>query len=298
MKANGAALIPTSTWSRAILALFVVLLVSILCLGQTSIRPLPQQIFSGEAVFLDGGTSDLLDVAAQELSKWGRFKVVATIGEADLIFRFGLDWKPGQVAIENLAIIDAKTGEDLYYGDREGHFAPWSQLTRSLIQDLRNRMEGEKVARTIEYTMQFGSRAASFFTDAAAFNDQLAAIPPSSDSSKALRDSSKAQAAKFRTFASQLTRWNSETAKTLPKLKANDFGRQRNAEAIEKYLDEILLYTCHNVKLEEELDRLLRPYLSPEAVQKLDAVKTSAAALQPDCSSERAVSLLNEQAKH
>jgi hypothetical protein len=261
--------------------LAVLSLAAMPCLAQ---NPLSQQILSAKTVFVTGGTSDLLDIAAGELNKWGRFQVVAIRKEADVVFDFGLNWQPSQVAVETLAITDARTGEMLYQGERVGHLAPWPRLTRSLLTDLRGRIE-------LQSTIQFGTRAAKYFTDAALLTAKKARIWPSS------ADTWNNVAMKQKNFAHQLLKWNFDAAKL--NLTAEDLGTRHNLAAVEKYRDGILTYTCQQLKLEAQIDRLMpaRDSLPPDVVQALDAVEVDEAALSADCSSELAMRLLKMQAE-
>lgn len=233
-----------ATMKVVILSCLVVLsLAPMPCFAQKGMNPLREEILSAKAVFLTGGTPDLLDIAAGELNKWGRFQVVASRREADVVFDFGLQWKPGQgFALETLAITDAGSGESLYWGDRVGHFAGWSRMTRSLLSDLRGRIE-------LQSTIQFATRASKYFMDAAVLTEKRAALWPSE------ADTWKNLAMKQKEFTDQLLKWNSDTAKA--KLTAEDLGRKHNLEAVEKYRDAILAYTCQQLKLEAQIDRLM-----------------------------------------
>src|SRR5262249_16895631 len=146
------------------------LLAPMVCLAQ---NPVSEQVLSAKTVFLTGGTPDLLDIAAGELNKWGRFQVVASRTEAGVVFGFGLQWesRPG-FALATLALTEPRTGEMLYWGDRAGHFAGWSRMTRSLLTDLRGRIE-------LQSTIQFATRAAKYFTDTALLSEKRAALWPS-----------------------------------------------------------------------------------------------------------------------
>jgi hypothetical protein len=263
---------------KTILACLAVLsLVAMPCPAQ---NPLQEEILSAKTVCLTGGTQDLLDIAAGELNKWGGFQVVASRREADVVFDFGLSWQPGQVAVETLTITNARTGERLYQGDRVGHFAGWSHMMRSLLTDLRGRIE-------LESTTQFGTRAAKYFSDGALLNEKLATNL--AKTSPSLADSSKNAALNWNKFAAQLSQWNSDTAKK--KLTVEDLGRKHNLEAVEKYHNEILAYTCQQLKIQAEIGRSLdsaRASLPSDVVQALDVVEGDAAALSADCNSKDA----------
>jgi hypothetical protein len=273
---------------------FALLLTAMHCLAQKDRNPLSEQILSAKTVFLAGGTPDLLDIAAGELNKWGRFQVVSGPKESDVVFDFGLQWQPGQgFALETLAITGTRTGERLYWGDRVGHFAGWSRMTRSLLQDLRGRIEATESAHTLEYTIKFETRAAKYFTDAAALNERFAATGEST-SAGSLKDKAK----EWREFADQLAKSNSEMTKFLGHATVDDLLSKQGSGEVRKYRDEILAYTCSTLERNRGLEREgdeLRPKLPPDVIQALDAEEADGAALVVDCGSELAIGLLKKQ---
>jgi len=274
------------TMKKIIVSCFAVLsLASMVCFGQENMNPLREEILLAKTVFLTGGTPDLLDKATLELNKWGRFQIVASRTQADVVFDFGLHWQPGQGALETLAITDARTGETLYWADRVGYFAPWSHIQRGLLQDLRWRIEATESARTLEYTIQFETRAAKYFSDAATVNEKVVEA-----ASRAPENSWKSRAMEWRKFADQLSTSKSEMTKFLARATVIDLTNKRNTESAKKYLDEILAYTCATVKANRAVEQKaeeLRSSLSPDFLQILDAEKDDAGALDADCSSEQ-----------
>jgi hypothetical protein len=56
-------------------------------LAKTKHAPLPDRILQAKTVYIDNqsGAADINDKAYEELSKWGRFKIVTTAREADLV---------------------------------------------------------------------------------------------------------------------------------------------------------------------------------------------------------------------
>jgi hypothetical protein len=61
--------------------------------GRTKHVPLPDQILQAKTAYIDNrsGFASLGDKAYDELSKWGRFKIVKSAKEADLVFLLSAD---------------------------------------------------------------------------------------------------------------------------------------------------------------------------------------------------------------
>jgi hypothetical protein len=142
--------------------------------------PLPTKILVAKTVYLDNrsGFANIGDRAYDELIKWGHFRVVQNPKDADLILLFSAtEYRGGYVTtgttqqqgrVDNygnirisgettstteqmvyrrthLTLIDPKSGENLWSDSK-----PWGNLytgfhsaTRSLIKDLRNRVEDQ-----------------------------------------------------------------------------------------------------------------------------------------------------------
>jgi hypothetical protein len=270
--------------------------------------PLRPQILSAKTACLAGGPPDVLDKAYAELTTWNRFQVVSDPAQADVIFEFayGPSTTPALWS-ETLTITDAKTKEALYEDGRVISTQPPSgavpavvgafrhhSMALDMLKDLRKRIEATEAARTLEYTIQLEARAAKYFTDAAVLEDKLVATSLSlTDSSK---DTAKDVARKWREFADQLSKSNSEMTKFLGHATTDDLLSKHNSEEVRKYRDEILSYTCGIVKVNQDLRQQERSNLPPDFLHALEAETADAAALSPDCSSELAISLMKQQA--
>ena len=291
------------------ISIYLVLLTlsATVCLSKEEKRftPLRPQILAAKTVFLSGGPPDVLDKANGALAKWGRFQIVSDPTQADVVFEFayGPATTPGLWS-ESLTITDARSKEVLYEDGRVmsppsgagpviiSAFRHYS-MARDMVKDLRKRIEATESARTLEYTIQFETRAAKYFTDAAALDEKLATVWPSS------AESWKTNAIKDREFAEQLSKSKSEMTKFLGHATVDALLSKHSSEEVRKYRDEILAYTCSIVATQRKIDRLVdsaRADLSPEFIQTLNAESADAAALSPDCSSELAIGLLKKQA--
>ena len=255
-------------------------------------NPLPEEIFAARKVFLTGETPDLLEKAAWEINNWGRFGVVATRREADVVFDFGLQWQAGQrFAIETLAVTDARTAESLYLGDRVGHFVSWSHLTGNLLQDLRDRIE-------FEHALRVGTQAAKFFTDLGTLNEKVAATGDA-QTAKSLKDGAVA----WKAYADDLSKTCSQTAKFYADSTKHDPQHNQtkkwrhNAEEADKWGNDTLTRTCPTLEAQDKIDKqmdALRPSLAPDLIQALDALESDVSALHDaDC---KAVAKLSQSA--
>lgn len=152
----------------------VILMVGILCQSAFSSQkrmPLPDTLFQAKSVYIDNQTPDCpecADQAYQELSEWGRFKVVSDPKNADLLLvltstssmrPIGVvanttSSSPGSAQTNGtvverqdytvyLAVVDAKTNQQLYRNVAYWRFA-WSKPAKGLIKDLRKRMEEQE----------------------------------------------------------------------------------------------------------------------------------------------------------
>lgn len=167
-----------------------------------------------------------------------------------------------------------------------------TSLLKSGLEAIKkaNQIEATESVRVFEYTIQFETRAAKYFTDAAALEDKLPALTPSEANS--LKDMAK----QWREFADQLSKSNSEMTKFLGHATVDDLISKKNAEDVRKYRDEILAYTCRIVEVNRDIRQHDRSNLPPDFLQVLDVEAADAAALSADCSSELAIGLLKQQA--
>lgn len=145
--------------------------------------PLPKQVLEAKTVYLDNqsGFASLGDKAYDELTKWGRFKVVDQRQNADLILLLSAsEYRGGYVTsgtaqqhgtvddsgnIEvsgesestttpvvyrrtHLTVIDPKTGTSLWSDSKAwgNLYTGFHSATRSLIKNLRSRLEEQEAA--------------------------------------------------------------------------------------------------------------------------------------------------------
>lgn len=165
------------------------LLASALCpsvLGHTKHAPLPEQILQAKAAYIDNqtGFAELGDRAYDEVSKWGRFKIVKSAKDADVVFLLsaqeyaagyrtsttgtsqGTMDDTGNVALSHdstshttaqmsgitfLTVLDPKSGKTLWSDAKSwGRGITWMGLnfgksaTRSLVKELRERVEEQE----------------------------------------------------------------------------------------------------------------------------------------------------------
>ena len=307
---------------RAISAciIFLFLAVAVSQANERRYAPLRAQILSAKTVFLAGGPPAVLDKAYGELQKWGRFQLASEPAQADVVleFRYGMARAPESARVsvydpttgntsygsattpgvwsELLTITDAKTKEVLYEDGRAG--SPPSgavpvvvsafkhpSMARDMLKDLRKRIDATESAQIFQYAAEFGERAAKYFTDAATRNEKAVALGENQ-----YTDSIKDDAIAWRRFASQLTQWDTETAKSLPNATPDSLAKK--SEEIKKYRDQILAYTCSTVERNRGLEReadTLRIRLPSDFVQAIDAERDDAAALSADCNSAQAI---------
>lgn len=128
--------------------------------------PLPSQVLTAKKVYIDNqsGFAQVMDRAYDELTKWGRFKIVQNPQDADLLLRFSAETTPGQSG--SVSTYDYKTnawqhGTVTTGGDTTVHFAvvdpktssilwsatkgkPFHSQTREDIKELKNRIEEQE----------------------------------------------------------------------------------------------------------------------------------------------------------
>ena len=151
-------------------------------LGHTKHAPLPEQILQAKTVYIDNqsGLATLGDRAYDEMSKWGRFKIVASAKDADLVLLIsahaylsgyqtsttttaqGTDDGSGNIQMSGnsqsqtnaqvtrityMTAIDPKTGNALWSDQKLWGtlYTGFRSATRSLVKELRKRV-GEQEA--------------------------------------------------------------------------------------------------------------------------------------------------------
>ena len=133
--------------------------------------PLPPALVQAKRIYIDNQTPDCpecADHAYDELSKWGRFQIVTDPKEADLIFVLKSTSSERPVSVVSnttptgadsahtsgtvvshedytvyLAVLDSRTSQQLYSNSAYWRFA-WSKPTKTLVRDLRKRIEDQE----------------------------------------------------------------------------------------------------------------------------------------------------------
>jgi hypothetical protein len=123
-------------------------------------RALPETILQATAVYISCECPRSLAVAQtraqQQLRDWGRFQIVGSAKEADLVFLFsgnpylgdlltrdGPDKRPVFIESTIFTVIDAKTGQALWVDSRRWGSWRVDGATKSLIQELRDQMAAQ-----------------------------------------------------------------------------------------------------------------------------------------------------------
>ena len=137
--------------------------------------PLPDAVLQAKTIYLENqsGYAYIADRAYDELMKWGRYKIVTSKKEADLILLFGSSEYQGpstttgtvvmndsygnnkpttgtvvsnttssQEGVTHITVLDAKSGESLWRDSRQ--WGAYRSATRGLVKDLRKRVEEQE----------------------------------------------------------------------------------------------------------------------------------------------------------
>jgi hypothetical protein len=158
------------------------LLVSAVCpslLGHTKHAPLPEQVLQAKTVYIDNqsGLAALGDRAYDELSKWGRFKIVSSAKDSDLVLLLsarayvtgyntytrgtaqGSEDSSGNIQLSGnsqsqthaqvarityMTAIDPKTGNALWSDQKAwgNLYTGFHSATRGLVKELRDQRAG------------------------------------------------------------------------------------------------------------------------------------------------------------
>ncbi|SRR5260370_6562013 len=161
-----------------------VLFAFVVCLSahaNTKHAPLPEQVLKAKTVYVDNqsGLASLGDKAYDELSKWGRFKIVMSAKDADLVLlisahayvtgysttttgtaegntdasgntritgRSESQTSPDIARITYMTAIDPKTGTALWSDQKlwGNLYTGFRSATRSLVKELRKRVEEQE----------------------------------------------------------------------------------------------------------------------------------------------------------
>lgn len=163
------------------LAFLVGFIVCSSVLGSTKHAPLPEEVLRAKTVYIDNqsGVASLGDRAYDELSKWGRFKIVSSAKDADLVLLIsahayvsgyntnttgttqGTVDANGNVQLSSnsqsrtdaevtrvtyMTAIDPKTGSALWSDQKlwGNLYTGFRSATRSLVKELRKRVEEQE----------------------------------------------------------------------------------------------------------------------------------------------------------
>lgn len=149
---------------------FVLLSFSISAVAKDKHAPLPARLISAKTAYIDNQTnySQVTDRAYDELTKWGRFKIVDSSQKADVVFRLTADtapdtvtrtstydsstqtWKYGTARTSggtdvHFSVVDPANGDILWTASKE---KPFHSQTREDIKELRKRIEEQEKEAT------------------------------------------------------------------------------------------------------------------------------------------------------
>jgi hypothetical protein len=130
--------------------------------------PLPPALMSAKTLYIENNTghADVADRCFDELSKWGRFKIVSSPSDADLVFQVGTNSRTygysghssadgsgnvdtsltdDRVSFTTISVID-KTGQVLWSDTRRwgNLFNGFHSATREVVKELRRRVEEQE----------------------------------------------------------------------------------------------------------------------------------------------------------
>jgi hypothetical protein len=143
-----------------------------LATAKTSHAPLPSALMEAKTVYIDNqsGTASFTDRCYDELSKWGRFKIVADPKQADIVFRISsftrtagasattttTDYGSTATSTTNIDenrygytridVLASSTNQVLWSDTRRwgNLFTGFKSATRAVVQELRKRMEEQE----------------------------------------------------------------------------------------------------------------------------------------------------------
>jgi hypothetical protein len=163
-----------STMADAMKTVFAIVLLSATALAVAKHAPLPPQLIQAKTVYIqnDSGHANLADRCYEELTKWGRFKVVSDPKTADIVFRIHTrsvstgatattnatqngdyttartDISEDRTAFTTIDVIDVRTSQMLWSDTRRwgSLYTGFRSATKSVIKELRKRIEEQEPA--------------------------------------------------------------------------------------------------------------------------------------------------------
>ncbi len=120
--------------------------------GKDKHPPLPASVIAAKTVYIDNqtGHSEITDRAYDELSKWGRFKILKDAKDADLVLRFTADTKGRPAPPKNdidmsptpvLFSVRDQTNNELWSISKD---KPFHSQTRLDIDEFKKRIEEQE----------------------------------------------------------------------------------------------------------------------------------------------------------
>ena len=102
--------------------------------------PLPDRIVTARTAFLqtDTGEQKFADNMFRQLEEWGRWRVVTSRSEADLVL--SLDHKDKLHNNFYLRVIDRESGETLWTAKKDVQIGTLRGVAKALLSDLRKRL--------------------------------------------------------------------------------------------------------------------------------------------------------------
>jgi hypothetical protein len=135
--------------------LLLVPVVAVLCAGMLGVAargaqkhlPMPPKVMDSKTIFIDNrsGNAAVGDYAYQELAKWGRYKILPAIDEAELVLKFT---RVTGMRVR-MDLIDPLTGGSLWESSKQtrSRQPPVAQIftrpsaARGLVKEFRKRVE-------------------------------------------------------------------------------------------------------------------------------------------------------------
>lgn len=154
------------------LLIVMLLALPVAAAAKTAHAPLPPALMQAKTVYIDNqsGTASFTDRCYDELSKWGRFKIVSDPKEADIVFRISsfthtagatatttttdygstatsnTDISENRYGFTRIDVLASSTGQVLWSDThRWGNlFTGFKSATREVVKELRKRIEEQE----------------------------------------------------------------------------------------------------------------------------------------------------------
>jgi len=102
--------------------------------------PLPEKLIKAQTAYLqnDTGEQKLTDNMFTNLERWGRWRVVTSRSDADIVI--SLDHKNDFRNNFFMRVLDRESGETLWTGKRDVAIGTMNGVTKALLDDLKKRL--------------------------------------------------------------------------------------------------------------------------------------------------------------